>query len=793
MLVTHVKIAIRHLRKHLSYTMLNVLGLSLGFASVLLIGLFVRHELSYDRFHEKADRVYRVGKFEPVSSFLGNNRFAVTPAPLEESLELDFPEVEAATQVQAWSTVMHRGEERFDQQGLAATPGFFDVFSFELLAGESDDLLTAPGQVVLTQSLAENLFGSDSPVGAVLETSDGDLTVVAVMTNVPATSHLQFDYVVSMASDRWHTRNLERGEWDSSNYVTYVSLREGASLEAFEKNLAGLAREKLAGLEYYQENPTHIASYFAQPLTRIHLHSRLNFELGRNGSASVVWLFSAIGGLILLLASVNYINLATARASTRVQEVGIQKAIGASGGQLAFQFLAESVLLALVALGAAALLVEMVLPWFSELAGRDLVWQDLGLLTAIAAVAGGIVVGLVSGAYPAVVLASADPRRLIGSRSSAAGRPRLRKALVVAQFAVAVALVAGTLVVDRQMGFVKNASLGVDRDHLVMVPMRNAEIRESYEVVRNELLRSVAITDVTASRNNPTNITSQSGLTGWEGAAEGERIAVYNTPAAPNFTEVLGIELVEGQSLGAPGAPAGGVLINQEMQRQLGWETAAGRSVNFQGMDLTVVGVMKDFNFLPYRQQLAPLAVYRSSRWVSQFIVRIDGRQTEEALAHMQAVVASYAPDHPFTYRFLDDAYNAMYRSDQRLEDLFSVFTLLALVIACLGLVGLASFAAARRTKEISVRKVLGASAASIVGLLSRDFVTLMAAGFAIGVPVAYYFASRWLEGFVYRMELGLGVFVVAGGAVLLLGWLSVASQSVRAARSNPAETLRTE
>ena len=274
---------------------------------------------------------------------------------------------------------------------------------------------------------------------------------------------------------------------------------------------------------------------------------------------------------------------------------------------------------------------------------------------------------------------------------------------------------------------------------------------------------------------------------------EGQRIAVYNSPVAPNFTEVMGIELAEGQPLDAPGAPRGGLLINQEMKRQLGWDTAVGREFEFQGMALTVVGVMEDFNFLPYRQQLAPLALFRSSRWVSQYLIRIDGAQTEQALAHIESVMAGYAPEHPFSYRFLDDAYDAMYRSEQRLGDLFSVFTLLALVIACMGLIGLAAFAAARRTKEISVRKVLGASSASIVALLSRDFLILIAVSFALGLPTAWYFASRWLEGFAYRTSLGPGTFLVAAVLVLMLGWFSVAWQSMRVARSNAADMLRAE
>ncbi|MBO6576913.1 MAG: ABC transporter permease [Rhodothermales bacterium] len=794
MFLTHFRMALRHLRKHAYYTGLNLLGLGLGLASVLLIGMYVRHELSYDRFHEAADRIYRVAKFEPVSSYLGNNGFAVTPAPLEPELEAQFPGVEAATQVQRWTSAMSSGSVRSDESGLAATPGFFEVFSFELEETEASEPLSAPGNVVLTRSLAEKLFGAEPAVGKVLSAAgEADLTVVGVMEDVPATSHLKFDFVVSMSSDRWHTRNLERGEWDSSNYVTYVRLHAGASVPEFERQLGGLAREKLAGLSYYQENPDRISSYFAQPLTRIHLHSRLNFELGRNGNASVVMLFGTIGLLILLLAAFNYINLATAKALTRIREAGVRKALGASRGQLVRQFLAESVVLSMAALVLAAVAVEMALPWFGEVSGRALGWGQAGPASVLVLLGLGLAVGVAAGGYPALVLASADPKRMMVGSGTTGARSRLRNALVVAQFAVAVGLIAGALVVERQLGFIQNAALGVDREHLVVVPMRNDDIRERYETVREELMRSPAIVDVTASRSNPTNIISQSGATGWEGAEEGQRIEVYNSPVAPNFTEVLGIRVVEGQALNAPGVPRAGMLINEEMKRQLGWDVAVGRNFEFQGMELTVAGVMEDFNFLPYRQQLAPLAVYQSTRWVSQFLIRIQGQQTEEALAHIGEVVSASAPEYPFTYRFLDDAYDAMYQSERRLGDLFAVFTLLALVIACLGLVGLASFAAARRNKEMSVRKVLGASALGIVALLSRDFLALIAISLGIGLPVAWYFASDWLEGFAYRAPLGVGVFALAAVAVLVLGLASVAWQSVRVARSNAAEMLRTE
>lgn len=802
MLKNYLKIALRTLRKQKGYALINVVGLTVGLACFILISLFVRFELSYDSFHAKADRIYRIVKEDPGNYYLGTNRFAVTSAPIVQALIDEFPEVEYAVQIEPQEVLFRLKDSRFYEYGLYATRHFFDVFSFELLQGDPRTALAEPGSVILTESLARKYFGAADPMGRTLQhvrgSDEGPVTVTGVAADSPPNSHLTFDYLLSMTTSSSYRRLLETDHWDSNNFRTYVSLHPGYDLPEFEAKLVALAQKYLGRYDYYQKNPDRISIYYPQALTDIHLHSHLNFELRANGDITYVYLFSAIGLLILLLASINYMNLATARSAMRAKEVGVRKVMGARRVQLVGQFMGEAVILSTVALGIALVLAFALRPVFNTLTAREMSmgWSDHpGFWLALVGL--GLGVGLLSGSYPALMMSGFKPVGVMkGVLHRTTGKPALRNVLVVAQFTVTTALIVGTLVINRQLQYIQTANTGVDRDHVVSIEIQDRDVREQYAAVSDALMQHPNVLGVTGAWRSPTQIASQSGATSWESAEEGDHISVYHTPVQHGFVDLFGIELVEGRdfSQSVTADERQGMLINETMARQLGWETAVGKWFDFQGRELRIIGVMKDFNFLSFHQPMAPLALYLAREGdISSVFAKVRPERMQETIAHLEATMETFSPAYPFEYEFLDDAYDNMYQTEVRLGSLFSYFTVLALLIACLGLVGLAAFTSSRRTKEIGVRKVLGASMADVLVLLSKDFVKLVVLAVVLAAPPAYFAMRHWLEGFAYRIEVGPGILLLAGGMALAVALLTVSYQAIRAAVADPVSSLRYE
>lgn len=800
LLKNYARIAVRNLRKQLGYTLINTTGLAVGLACVILIGLYVRFELSYDRFHEKADHIFRIAREDPGSSFLGKSGYAVTPAPLVDALLDEFPEVEFATQVEPSRVILSKGSERFYENGLAATTQFFEVFSFDLVHGQKEDALRTPETIVFTETLARKYFGDTNPVGETLAYKQGRdsgvLTVTGVVADPPPNSHIGFDYLISMSTSSTFRFLLRKNEWDSNNYRTYTSLVPGSDVAAFEAKLTALAKERLSPLAYYQEHPDRIAHYFPQALTSIHLHSNLNFELGQNGSSLYVSLFSVIGLLILLLACINYTNLSTARALVRAREVGIRKVVGAYRRQLMAQFIGEALILVAMALVGAIALAYTVLPTFNALVGREIVlgWEAYQAFW-LAVLAGGLAIGLVTGLYPAFVLSAFKPTAVLagGRGLPSSGRPWLRNSLVVAQFAITTTLVVGTVVVYLQLDYVRHTETGLDREHVISISIPDRATRAQYGTLKQGLLQHPQVLQVSGTRFSPTYMLGQTTTDTWEGAEEGQQLSVYQNPVLPGFTDVFGLELVAGRAFSeeATGSSRVELIINETLVRQLGWDDPIGKRFSLQGMDGEVVGVVKDFHFQPFQQAIAPLVLYPSRTWFSSVLVKTRPEGGREALAHIEATLTALAPDYPFEYEFVDDAYQSMYGTEARLGRVFGYFSGIALVIACLGLLGLAAFAAAQRTKEIGIRKALGASAIDILVLLSRDFTRLVVFALLIGLPVAYAGAAQWLQEFAYAISLNGWTFMLVAAAILGVAWLTVGYQAIRGAHINPAHTLR--
>lgn len=796
MLKNYLKIAFRTWRKQKGYAFINIFGLAVGLTCFILISLFVQFELSYDRFHEKADRTYRIAKENPGSHFLGTNQWARTPAPLVKALMEEFPEVEHSAQIDRARSLLEYDDKRFYEEGLFSTEHFFDVFSFRLLHGDPRTALRDPQSIFLTESLAEKYFGDANPMGQTLAVAHAgehfngknEMQVAGILEDVPANSHLSFDYVVSVASSPELVTYLDR--WGSNSYLTYVSLRPDHSRTEFAAKLRTLAQEHL------DERGT----YYPQALTDIHLHSHINGEFRSNGDIMYVYLYSAIAVLIVLIACINYINLATARSVTRTKEVGVRKVMGAHRRQLIGQFMSEAILPSVFALLIAVTLVPVLLPLFNELTARPMVLdfsQNGDLLMVLLLV--GLGAGILAGSYPALMMSSFHPVGMMkGVLKRRAGKTRLRNVLVVVQFSITIVLIVGTLVIGRQLRYIQSANTGVDRHQVVSIDIKDRALYKQYATLKQTLQSHPNVLGVTAAQTDPTRIHAASRVREWEGAEEGQSILVYRSAIQHDFVDVFGLELAEGRDfsefLGAT-EEREGLLINETLKRQLGWETAVGRALPFRGRD-RVIGVLRDFNFLSFHQEMAPLALYiEPEGWFphQRIFVKVGPDTMQETIAFLSETMAEFLPEYPFVYHFLDDAYNRMYQTEIRLGRLFSSFTVLALVIACLGLLGLAAFTSSQRAKEIGVRKVLGASFSDILVLLSRDFTRLVVIAFVLGSPVAYFAMNTWLAAFAYRTSLGWGTFIAAGAAVLVVAWLTVSYQTIRAARMNPVKSLRYE
>lgn len=794
MLANYLKVALRHLRRQKGYAFISLAGLAVGMGCAALILGYVRLEQSFDRFHENADRIVRIVQQQPGNSFMGSDRFAITPAPLGPALREEAPEVEAATTLSmSRSTLIVQGEQRFLEDGLWADDGFFDVFSFPLVHGDPLAALAQPDGVVLTETFAQAVFGETHPVGQPLQLSIGDslgaYTVTGVTADVPVTSHLQFTFVRSIESSPRFSESSE--EWGTSGWYTFATLRPAATREAFEQSLSSI-------FETYRENeegetPPRI---YAEPLTAIHLHSNNAFDVGGQGDVRLVALFSAIALVILLLACVNYTNLAIARSTQRAREVGMRKVSGASRVQIVAQNLTESVLTALVALGAGLLLARTALPLFASWMERDLsgIFNAPALLTLLAIA---VAVGLVAGAYPAFVLTAMQPARVLkGQEVLPSGRIRLRSALVVGQYAAALVLVIGSLVIYQQLAFIQDRPLGFDREHVVTLSTRDLDA-DGLPAFKQEVARLPGVVGVTASSYLPTTIGASMTVEAWTGHPEGsgEGVEMYLTQADADFFGVYDMQVVAGRGFSPafPADTAGAVVLNETAVAAFGWtpETAIGKTIE-KGGESTVVGVVQDFHMHSMHLPIAPLMVQPAETWINYLSIRVRPEgltATLEAIGQAWKATSAY----PFEYAFLDERFDELYADDRRLGEGVITFTIVALFIACLGLFGLAAFTAERRTKEIGIRKALGASVADLVGLLSKDFFKLVAVAFVMAMPVAYLLMRRWLEGFTYRIELGPGLFLAAGVLAVAIALMSVVGQTLRAATTNPVKALRCE
>jgi len=822
MLKNYLKIAIRTLSRQKGYAAINVAGLALGLACCLLIARFVAHETSYDSFNTNVETLHRVTQTETEAGGTSETQ-AHTPYALGPTLEAQLPEVTGyartlstgAGGVAVIASSANPDQVFEERNVLYADASFLDLFTYPLVEGNAGNALSEPGTILLSESVAQKYFGDASAMGQTLKVNGavgGDYRVAGVFTDVPATSHLQFDILAPLVDVLARGQYQEDTGWDWYNFFTYVQIEESASLEAFSEKATAVLLASENGAGFAEANVT--ARIDAQPLRDIHLNSEVeSSDIGR-GSYQSVMFFALIGLITLLIALVNYVNLATARALDRAAEVGVRKAVGAHRSQLILQFLSESAVTNALALALAVGLAFALQPVVNGVLGTEIsgaLWMAPGLWVGVGVV---FLLGtLLAGLYPAFVLSSFRPvLALKGAVKGASSELWMRKGLVVLQFGASIVLVVGVAVVYTQVGHMRGLDSGLDMEQIVMVPgpriapsgadgeSMYASRESAEDAFRSELTALASVRGVASSWALP-GVDMNYGSEIRRQAADPSTVEDAGmTWVSDGFTDLYGLELIAGVGLETlpdereEGEPEG-VLVNESAVQALGLasaEEAVGEPIDMGGDAKVIIGVLRDYSWFSAHEARDNVLLGRMTTG-GAFSIKVAGEDMSSTLADIEALFARLYPGNPFRYEFVDEAYDAQYQADQRFATLFSLFAGLALFIACLGLFGLAAFTARQRTKEIGVRKVLGASVASVIGLLTTDFLRLVGVAFVIATPVAYLLLQRWLDGFAMRIDLGPGVFLLAGGVVLLIALATVSSQAFRAATVDPVRALRSD
>lgn len=805
----YLKVAFRNLWKNKGYSAINIFGLAVGLATCLLIILFVWDELSFDRFHEKANRIYRV---DSDIKFGGSAlRIAVSSDPMGATLKRDYPQVEQYTRIYASSgaKLLKKDDAYLNEEKIAyADSTFFDVFSFPLVSGNPRTALNDPNTAVVSESAAIKYFGTTQAIGKVIETNDNvNYKVTAVMKDMPKNSHFIFDVLLSMDNVQY-----DMGNYLSHNFHTYIVLKEGANpadfkrifREVLDKYILPQARAfmPVKSMEEFESTGNYLR-YSLMPMTDIHLKSDKYPELAVNGSEQNVFIFSAVAFFILLIACINFMNLSTARSSNRAKEVGIRKVLGTERSTLIRQFLTESTLVAFISLVVALLITLGILPFFNDLSGKSLTMTSLfqpGFLPILIIIP--LIVGFLAGSYPAFYLSSFQPITVLkGKLARGFKKSGFRSGLVVIQFTATIFLIIATIVVYTQLSYIQNRKLGFSKDQVLMVD--NAYVLGSQaEAFKQEILKFSGVQNGTLSSFLPVSSSSRSDNTYSKeavmDAASGLNMQTWEIDH--DYLKTLGMELVKGRNFSKEfGTDSNAVIINETTAKILGYPDPIGKNIYYSGdgsggsiVPLQIIGVVRNFNFESLHHNVGPLC-FRLGKSTGIASFKVNTTNIKDLVTKVETTWKSMAPGMPFSYRFLDDAFNNMYRAEQRMGKLALGFSILAIVVACMGLFGLATYAAEQRVKEIGIRKVLGASVSGIVEMLSVDFIKLVLVSALIAFPISWWAMTKWLTNFAYRIDLSWWIFLVAAVIAIFIALTTISYQAIRAALMNPVRSLRTE
>lgn len=798
MLKTYFKIAWRSLRKNRLYAFVNLSGLAIGITCCILIGLYITHELSFDKFHTNADRIVRV-----VMEYSFNDgtvsKTALTGTKVGPQLKRTFPNIEAYTRLYKQTRVLNYSDKQFEEKNfLYADSVFFQVFSFTLLKGNASTALDGPNKIVFTETSAKKYFGNEDPMGKSVKVGPADFLVTGVVADPPGASQIQFDFVASFS-------NLgvsKSEEWFSANYTTYLLLNNASQVNSFQQQVTNYM--KTVTRDELKATGSNYLTYIIEPLKKVHLYSAQE-GLEPNGSIVYVYILGAIALLILCIACVNYTNLATAQATSRGTEIGIRKVMGAQRGQLFRQFIGESFLLTLLAFIIALIASALLMPAFNNLTGKNLdvsaLFQPFPITLFLTLV---ILISLSAGAYPAILLSGYKMINILKAGITISkGNSNGRKTLIVFQFIISLFLVISTIVIIQQLSFIRNKKLGYNKDHIIVLPI-DSRMSAHVQELKTAMKQDPDVKHVSSAYETPTNVGWGDGLSAGTGGAQDKNISVTGNPVDLDYINTIGLELVAGTDF----TPADTQLINREDYtksryaymlnesacKALGWtpQEAIGKTVS-KGTPGEVKAVVKDFHFASLHNPISPMVIFLDPRFSNTLLVKITGQNTAGTLQKLQSVWRERVPHRPFEYHFLDDEYDTMYKTETRTGQVFGTFSFLAILLACLGLFALAAYSTVRRTKEIGIRKVMGASVANITTLLSKDFLKLVLIALVIASPVAWYAASSWLKDFAYRISIQWWIFALAGLLAIIIALVTVSYHAIRAALSNPIKSLRTE
>lgn len=786
MLRNYVKVALRNLLRNKVYSIINIAGLAIGMACCVLILLWVQDELSYDRFHQRADDLYRVTE---TWHHEGETKCeALTSSLLAPALKDECPEISLATRFSPGGEQLIKCEgKRFQNDVVAeADNDFFEMFSLPFVMGNPKIVLIDPFSVVLSEKMSHKYFGNENPLGRLLNIDRRDFTVTGVMKNIPNNSHLQFDCLVPFESRREWLKEVT-DKWLVSAYATYVLVDGEVSRDQMEQKMSSVLAKHVSD---------STVTLGLQPIKDIHLYSAgMELSGSEPGDIKYVYMFSAIAVLILLIACINFMNLSTARSGSRAKEIGIRKVVGADKKQIRNQFFGESILLSLVSLTAALVLLELTLPAFSTWLGKPLSLDVAGRPELICGLVGlALLTGVLAGSYPALLLSSFKPIRVLKTAAGPGSRGAIsRKALVVIQFAASVFLIISALVISGQLGFMTKGDLGFDQEHLLYVRMRGGFL-EDYQNIRAQLLQNPDVISVSAGWP-PKSPHWASNEVDWDGKDAKKEMVMCRYNVDFGYVSTLGMEVVEGRDFSPKFATdqKEAFLVNEEAVRQMGLDDPIGKQFSYEGRHGKIVGVIRDFHLGSLRDPIYPLVLQIDSEKLYYLMVKLKPGAVPEILSLLESRWQQTASDFPFEYHFLDQTIEDFYRAEQRMGTIFRWSTFLAILISCMGLFGLAAFAAEKRTKEIGIRKVLGASAANIVKLLSKEIILLVMIANLIAAPIAYYAMTRWLENFAYRIEVSVSLIFISALATLATAVVTVSYQAIKAALTNPVETLRYE
>jgi len=801
MFQNYLKIAFRNLVKHKGYSLINIAGLAIGMACCMLILMFVQDELSYDRFHENADHIYRVTRLwynqdGAVSLHLGH----VAP-PIAPLLDNDFSEIiHAVRMIDVERPLLSYGNRYFEESRFFfAEEDIFKVFSFEMVKGDPSTALVDPFTVVITEEMADKYFGSEDPLGKTLTLNvfgrGGDLKVTGVIKSIPHNSHFHVDFMGSFKTFELVVGDEELQNWGSNNYATYLLMPQDYDINRLRDQLTPFIDR------HYGEGMSERTQLRIQRLTDIHLHSHLDSEIEPNSDIAYVYIFSVVAIFILLIACINFMNLATARSAGRAREVGLRKVVGARRSQVIRQFLNESILMAFIALGMAILMVLLVLPQFSQFLQRDLsfhifsnTWMFAGFISIV------FIVGIVSGSYPAFYLSAFRPVRVLRGLQKKEGRGfSFRALLVVTQFAISIILIVCVGIVSRQLHFMRQQRLGFDKENVVVLPSSPYAV-DHLESVKQQLLRHENIVSVSAAKRVPSGrLLDSAGARVISGEKEDPvdfQIAFLRVDH--DYVPTFGMELAAGRNFSRRMSTDStqAFILNETAVKQIGWESpeeAIGQGFGYGLRSGQIIGVVKDFHFESMHQPISPIVMLISSHDLNQISIRIRPYDIPGTLEFLKEKWQEYRSNYPFQYYFIDENFDSQYQAEEKLYRIVSYFAFIAILIACLGLFGLASYTAEQRTKEIGIRKVLGASVSGIALLLSKEFTKWVVVANIVAWPIAYFLMNRWLQNFAYRIDLSIWIFIFSGMIAILIAIITVSSQSMKAATSNPVDSLRYE